>query len=295
MKTKRNALGRGLSAILESPATDITSRDISGDYVAGAIASISIDKIEANPFQPRNRIEAETLVELSESIREQGVIQPLTVRKLGYDKYQLISGERRLRAAKMAGLTDIPCFIRVANDQQMLELALIENIHREDLNALDIAISFQRLVEECSLTQEKLSERVGKNRSTIANYIRLLKLPPDIQVALRDNIVSMGHARALINIEDPAIQLRLLKEIIKNSLSVRQVEQRVKKIGQAPLPARQATSSLLTEAHQAFLHRLNDRYGAKTQIVKSPRGGGKLIISFGSEDALTRFIESYGS
>ena len=196
------ALGRGLDKILGSPETDITSKDISGDFVAGAIAEIEINQIETNPFQPRTEFDETALRELAQSIKEQGVIQPVTVRKLGYNKYQLISGERRLRASKMAGLNKIPAFIRVANDEQMLELALIENIHRENLNAIEVAISYQRLIDECSLTQEEVSEKVGKSRSAVANFLRLLKLPPEVQLAIRDGHISMGHARALININD---------------------------------------------------------------------------------------------
>ena len=217
-----------MSAILESPETDITSKDISGNYVVGAIANLAIDKIEANPFQPRDRFEEEALKELSDSIREQGIIQPVTVRKLGYDKYQLISGERRYKASKLAGLEEIPCYIRVANDEQMLELALIENIHRQDLNSMEIAISYKRLLEECQITQEKLSERIGKNRTTITNYIRLLKLPPKVQLALRNDQISMGHARAIINLDDEHKQNKIVDEIIKNGLSVRDVEQLAK-------------------------------------------------------------------
>ncbi len=183
-KHKKKALGRGLDAILSSPETDITSTDISGGFVAGAIAEIAISKIEVNPFQPRTDFDQMELRELAESIKVQGVIQPVTVRKLGFDKYQLIAGERRLRASQMAGLEQIPAFIRVANDEQMLELALIENIHRKDLNAIEVAISYKRLIEECDLTQEKLSDRLGRNRSTITNYLRLLKLPPKVQIAL---------------------------------------------------------------------------------------------------------------
>ena len=178
MKAKKKALGRGLDAILQSPETDITSKDISGNYVVGAIADIDLNKIESNPFQPRTEFDDESIIELARSIAEQGIIQPITIRKLGYDKYQLISGERRFRAAKLAGLEDIPSYIRVANDEQMLEMALVENIHRKNLNAMEIAISYQRLIEECELTQEKLSENVGKDRTTVSNYIRLLKLPP---------------------------------------------------------------------------------------------------------------------
>lgn len=222
---KKRGLGRGLDAILESPETDITSRDISGDYVAGAVAEIDINLIEANPFQPRIEFDEEALAELAQSIKEQGIIQPITVRKLGYNRYQLISGERRLRASKLAGLSKIPAFIRIANDEQMLELALIENIHRENLNAIEVAISYQRLIDECSLTQEQLSERVGKSRSAIANFLRLLKLPAEIQIALRDGHISMAHARALINVEDKESQLRILQQIIEDDLSVRQTEE----------------------------------------------------------------------
>src|ERR1035437_5953510 len=200
---KKRALGRGLSAILESPETDITSKDISGEFVAGAIANIQINLIETNPFQPRDQFEEDRLKELSASIKEQGIIQPITVRKLGYDRYQLISGERRLRASKLAGLHEIPAYIRIANDQQMLELALVENIQREQLNSIEVAISFQRLLDECNLTQEQLSDKLGKNRTTISNFIRLLKLAPEVQVIIRDGQISMGHARALISIEDP--------------------------------------------------------------------------------------------
>ena len=188
MKAKKKALGRGLDAILQSPETDITSSDISGNYVVGAIANLEIEKIETNPFQPRTEFNTLAIEELAKSIQEQGIIQPITVRKLGYDKYQLISGERRFRAAKLVGLKQIPTFIRVANDEQMLELALVENIHREDLNSIEIAISYQRLIEECQLTQEQLSDKIGKNRATISNYIRLLKLPAEVQIALKENI-----------------------------------------------------------------------------------------------------------
>ena len=191
----RRALGRGLDAILQSPETDITSKDISGDFVAGAIAEIDINLIETNPFQPRTEFDETALKELAQSIKEQGVVQPVTVRKLGYNKYQLISGERRLRASKMAGLAKIPVFIRVANDEQMLELALIENIHRENLNAIEVAISYQRLIDECNMTQEEVSDKVGKSRSAVANFLRLLKLPAEVQIAIRDGHITMGHAR----------------------------------------------------------------------------------------------------
>jgi len=235
MNSKKKALGRGLSAILESPETDITSTDISGNFVAGAVASIPIQQIETNPFQPRVDFEQEALQELSDSIREQGIIQPLTVRKMGYDRYQLISGERRLRASQLAGLTEVPCYIRIANDQQVLEMALVENIQRENLNALEIAFSYQRLLEECELTQEELSQRVGKNRSTVTNYLRLLKLPAEVQVCIRDGKISMGHARALLSIEDETAQVSIVHQIIENDLSVRDVEEKVRNYNK-PVP-----------------------------------------------------------
>ncbi|MFU8844925.1 MAG: ParB/RepB/Spo0J family partition protein [Bacteroidales bacterium] len=290
MKTKRSALGRGLSAILESPETDITSKDISGNYVVGAVASIGIDKIEANPFQPRDSFEEISLQELANSIKKQGIIQPVTVRKLGYDKYQLISGERRLKAAKLAGLDDIPCFIRVANDQQMLELALIENIHRKDLNAMEIAISYQRLMEECRLTQEKLSEQIGKDRTTITNYLRLLKLPPEVQIAVREEKISMGHARAIINVDNPVHQLSLLEQIIRKKLSVRDVERLVK---EGLLTGRQndtPQSKPLEEKHLIAKEILAVRFKLPVEITKNNKGKGKIVIPFTSETEFDRII-----
>lgn len=288
MNSKKRALGRGLSAILESPETDITSKDISGEYVAGAIAEISINRIETNPFQPRDSFEEEALRELADSIAEQGIIQPVSVRKLGYDRYQLISGERRLRAAMMAGLERIPAYIRIANDQQMLELALVENIQREDLNPLVIAISFQRLIEECRLTQEQLSDRVGKSRSNIANYIRLLKLPAEIQIALRDNKISMGHARAMINISDPAYQITLLHKTLEEGLSVRQVEdltrEMINKTQEKSRPLQIAIPETLIKLKNTLLQRLN----TPVRIKMNNKGRGQIVIEFGNEQDLER-------
>ena len=221
MQGKKKALGRGLSALLENPETDITSRELSSDHVIGAIAQIEIALIEPNPFQPRVHFDKEELADLALSIQQQGIIQPVTVRKIGIDRYQLISGERRLKAARVAGLTEVPAYIRVANDEQMLEMALVENIQREDLNPLEVAISFQRLLDECQIRQEDLSVKVGKDRSTISNYIRLLRLPAEIQGAIRDNRITMGHARALITIDDPEKQVILLGKILDRKLSVR--------------------------------------------------------------------------
>lgn len=289
MKTKKKALGRGLDAILQSPETDITSKDISGNYVVGAIANINIDKIEANPFQPRDHFDHELLEELAASIKRQGIIQPITVRKLGYEKYQLISGERRLRAAKSAGISDIPCYIRVANDEQMLEMALIENIHRKDLNAIEIAISYQRLIEECQLTHEKLSDRISKNRSTITNYLRLLKLPAEVQLALRDNKISMGHARAIINIIDQESQLRILRKIISSDLSVRQVEELVRKLntdGQTGKPV----VVELPEFFRSSADELKNKLGTGVNIRRNNNGKGQIVITFESDQDFSRIL-----
>ena len=289
MKTKKKALGRGLDAILQSPETDITSKDISGNYVVGAIANIAIEKIEANPFQPRDQFNDELIEELAASIKKQGIIQPITVRKLGYDKYQLISGERRIRASKVAGISKVPCYIRVANDEQMLEMALIENIHRKDLNAIEIAISYQRLIEECELTHEKLSEQISKNRSTITNYLRLLKLPAEIQLALRDDKISMGHARALINISDPEAQLGILTKIIARDLSVRQVEELVRKLNAQPQDIRKDPLEL-PEFFSSSAVGLRDKLGTNVNIRRNNNGKGHIVISFESDQDFSRIL-----
>ncbi|RLD76743.1 MAG: chromosome partitioning protein ParB [Bacteroidetes bacterium] len=289
MKTKKKALGRGLDAILQSPETDITSKDISGNYVVGAIANIAVEKIVSNPFQPRDQFDDELLKELAVSIEKQGIIQPITVRKLGYDKYQLISGERRLRASKVAGISEVPCYIRVANDEQMLEMALVENIHRKDLNAIEIAISYQRLIEECELTHEKLSERISKNRSTITNYLRLLKLPAEIQLALRDDKISMGHARALINVTDPEIQLGILKKIIARDLSVRQVEELVRNFQVLP-PVTKKDPVELPEFFNSTAVELRDKLGTNVNIRRNNNGKGQIVISFESDQDFSRIL-----
>ncbi len=282
---KKRGLGRGLDAILQSPETDITSADISGNYVAGAIAQIEIDKIETNPFQPRTDFDESALGELAESIKNQGVIQPVTVRKMGYDKYQLISGERRLRASKLAGLKTIPVFIRVANDEQMLEMALIENIHRENLNAIEVAISYQRLLEECKLTQDQLSEKVGKDRSTVANFLRLLKLPAEIQIAIRDGYITMGHARALVNINDRAKQLIILKRIIDEDLSVRQVELLVRQ-----KPAKKQ-KSILPESYKIQADTLSKALNMGVKVSRDSKGKGSLTISFKNDEEFERLLD----
>jgi ParB family chromosome partitioning protein len=289
MKTKKKALGRGLDAILQSPETDITSKDISGNYVVGAIANIDIQKIEANPFQPRDHFDNELIEELAASIKRQGIIQPITVRKLGYEKYQLISGERRLRASKSVGINEIPCYIRVANDEQMLEMALIENIHRKDLNAIEIAISYQRLIEECQLTHEKLSDRVSKNRSTITNYLRLLKLPAEVQLAMRDNKISMGHARAIINIIDQEVQLQILKKIISNDLSVRQVEELVRKMS-TDQPRGKTEVVSLPPYFSDSANQLKIKFDTGISIRRNNNGKGQIVISFESDQDFSRIL-----
>ena len=289
-KNKR-ALGRGLDAILQSPETDITSKDISGNYVAGAIAEIDIDLIETNPFQPRTEFDETALRELAQSIKEQGVIQPVTVRKLGYNKYQLISGERRLRASKMAGLKQIPVFIRVANDEQMLELALIENIHRENLNAIEVAISYQRLIDECNMTQEEVSEKVGKSRSAVANFLRLLKLPAEVQIAIRDGHISMGHARALINISDKEQQLKLLQQIIEDEMNVRQTEELADKAKNSGKERKQ--TNFIPEHFKSKIKTLSQTLNTKVKVKRNVKGQGSVVIDFKDEAEFDRIMELF--
>ncbi len=293
---KRPALGKGLSALLESSATDITSKDLTDASVLGSVALLPIDSIEANPFNPRTHFEETALKELSNSIEQHGIIQPLTVRKLGRNKYQLISGERRFKASKMAGLKEIPAYIRVANDQTMLEMALVENIQREDLNAIEVALSYQRLIDECQLTQEELASKIAKSRTSITNHLRLLKLPPVIQLAVRENEISMGHARALVSAGDEEIQIHLFERIIAERLSVRDVEAILR--GENNL--KQASSAKakkveLSQNQQQFAHQLSEKIAAKVQINKLPKGNGKLIINFNSDVDLNRIIELLNS
>ncbi len=289
-KGKKKALGRGLEAILQSPETDITSVDISGSYVAGAIAELDISKIETNPFQPRSNFDELLLKELADSIIAQGVIQPITVRKLGFEKYQLIAGERRLRASQLAGFDRIPAFIRVANDEQMLELALIENIHRQDLNAVEVAISFARLIDECKLTQEKLSERLGKSRSSISNFLRLLKLPPEIQIALRDDVISMGHARALITLKEEETQIKLLKKIITENLNVRQVEELVRQLNSSKKTVKSSSKVSLPTKYIQTPAELSLKFSSKVSLKRSNNGKGSIVISFNNDDDLDRIL-----
>lgn len=293
MSKKRNtqALGRGLDAILKSPETDITANDISGNFVAGAIANVEIAKIEANPFQPRTDFDEMMLRELSDSIKAQGIIQPVTIRKLGYDKYQLIAGERRFRASKMAGLETIPAFIRVADDEQMLEMALVENVHRQDLNAIEVAISYQRLMDELNLSHEQLSEKVGKNRSTITNFIRLLKLPPIVQISLRDGHISMGHARALLSLDNETQQNRVLQLIIRKGMSVRQVEALVRDIVNSPAQKKEAHSNnKIPDKYRHIPGELSKIYGTKVNFKRNNNGKGNFVINFNNDDELEHIL-----
>ncbi|WP_109300409.1 ParB/RepB/Spo0J family partition protein [Aquimarina sp. AU474] len=289
--TKKQALGRGLSALLKDPDNDIKSvEDKNADKVVGNIIELELGSIDVNPFQPRTSFNDETLRELATSIKEVGVIQPITVRKLDFDNYQLVSGERRFRASKLAGLKTIPAYIRIANDQESLTMALVENIQRQDLDPIEIALSYQRLIDEISLTQEQLSDRVGKKRSTIANYLRLLKLDPIVQTGMRDGFISMGHGRALINITDQQQQLDIYEKIIGKSLSVRDTEKFVRSLNapesdENPSPNR---AGQLPKHIAKGVKDFSEYFGAKIDVKVSGKGSGKLIIPFSSEEDFKR-------
>lgn len=290
--TKKQALGRGLSALLKDPENDIKSvEDKNADKVVGNIIELELDSIDVNPFQPRTSFNDETLRELATSIKEIGVIQPITVRKLDFNNYQLVSGERRYRASKLVGLKTIPAYIRIANDQESLTMALVENIQRQDLDPIEIALSYQRLIDEINLTQEQLSDRVGKKRSTISNYLRLLKLDPIVQTGMRDGFISMGHGRALINIEDQQQQLDIYESIIGKSLSVRDTENLVRSINnktEAPSTKKGAANNPLPHHISKGIKEFSDYFGAKIDVKVSNKGSGKLIIPFSSEEDFKR-------
>lgn len=288
--TKKQALGRGLSALLKDPDNDIKSvKDKNADKVVGNIVELELDFIEVNPFQPRTSFNEESLRELASSIRELGVIQPITVRKLGFNSYQLVSGERRFRASKLIGLTSIPAYIRIANDQESLEMALVENIQRQDLDPIEIALSYQRLIEEIQVTQEELSDRVGKNRSTIANYLRLLKLDPIIQTGMRDGFISMGHGRALISVEDVDDQLDIYEKILSKKLSVRDTEALVrgtKSPESAKTPAKKALPTYANKARRE----LSTILDTKIAIKVSTSGKGQFVVPFTNKDDFERIL-----
>ena len=291
---KKPALGRGLSALLENHKTDITTKQLGENApIVGSVSMIKIKNIETNPFQPRTNFEEIALQELSDSIKHHGIIQPLTLRKLGYDKYQLISGERRFRASQMSGLLEVPAYIRVADDQAMLEMALVENIQREDLDPMEVAMSYKRLIDECNLTQEALSEKVGKQRSTVTNFLRLLKLPAPIQKAIRDREITMGHAKALINIDNEDRQLAIFALALEEELSVRQIEalargEKLKftsKVTRAQKPLSMEDKEIqkkLTEVFKrSFSYKRNGQSGSLTLTFKNDKELTKILYLLG--------------
>jgi ParB family transcriptional regulator, chromosome partitioning protein len=294
---KRVGLGRGLGALLQDSdsVNNTTPRQPQERpnrlEVMSSMNEINIEWIETNPYQPRTHFDEEALNELADSIRIQGIIQPITVRQIGQDKFQLISGERRLQASKRAGLLRIPAYVRTANDQQMLELALIENIQRENLNSIEIALSYQRLMMECSLKQEELGERVGKNRTTVNNYIRLLKLPDVIQVALRDNKISMGHARAIININDREHQLSIFKKTLAEDWSVRKVEETVRALSNSNLTAEAGkTIGGIKQEIRSLQYRLSAYFGSKVTVKADEKGKGEIKIPFTTQEELDKIL-----
>lgn len=291
---KKTGLGRGLSALLDdTEVVQNTRQQVSNEGASlGTISHVKISQVEVNPFQPRSDFAPETLQELADSIKLQGLIQPITVRRIGHNAYQLISGERRLRASKLAGLSEIPAYIRTANDQQMLEMALIENIQRENLNAIEVALSFQRMIEECSLKQEELGDRVSKSRSTVTNYLRLLKLPPTIQASIRDSEITMGHARALISVEDVEKQLYIHREIIKDGLSVRRVEELVRELQKNNNKVKTSGKpKVMSFQFQKIQDDLASKFGTRVKLKVQDRGTGAIEIPFMSEDDLNRILE----
>ena len=283
---KKQALGRGLSALLQDPTNDINSvNDKNADQVIGSVIDLELDRIEVNPFQPRTQFNDEALKQLASSIKELGIIQPITVRKMDYNHYQLVSGERRYRAAKLIGLSAVPAFVRLANDQESLEMALVENIQRQDLDPIEVALSYQRLIDEINITQEALSERVGKKRSTITNYLRLLKLDPIIQTGMRDGFLSMGHGRALLAVEDRDSQLKVYERIIKGDLSVRKTEAIVKAL-------KNRVVSKTSPHKPVFIQEAIEDFGtyfeSKVTISYKEDGKGVIHIPFDSQQDFSR-------
>ena len=303
-KDRKFGLGRGLGALLsDSPdvsrersqtnTNENSSVTDNPSAALGAISHVKVNQVEVNPFQPRFEFDETALKELSESIRLQGLIQPITVRQMGQNSYQLISGERRLRASKLAGITEIPAYIRTADDQQMLEMALIENIQRENLNAIEVALSFQRMIDECNINQEELGDRVSKNRSTVTNYLRLLKLPPTIQAAIRDNRISMGHARALINVANADAHLFIFQEILDKDLSVRKVEEMVRQMknGITKPEGKDRKPEAISFQYQKIQDDLSSKFATKIKMKVASGGKGSIEIPFLSDDDLSRILE----
>ncbi|MCD8529167.1 MAG: ParB/RepB/Spo0J family partition protein [Chitinophagales bacterium] len=292
-KSRNNeALGKGIRALLNT-IDDEAVKSVKGKTQyeqMGSVVKIPLQQIEVNPFQPRVEFNEEALQDLAESIKVHGVVQPITVRKLDDKKFQLIAGERRLRASKLAGLNDIPAYVRTANDQESLEIALIENIQREDLNALEIALNYQRLLDECNLTHEDLSQRLGKSRTAVTNYLRLLKLPPDIQSGLKSKAISMGHARALAGVDDVVMQLYIFKEIVGKELSVRQTESMIKDASSKPKSKAASTSKKLPFAYQKLQDQIAGALSTKVNLKPKSNGSGEINIYFHNEDDLERIL-----
>ncbi|AUC14487.1 chromosome partitioning protein ParB [Tenacibaculum sp. SZ-18] len=286
--TRKQALGRGLSALLKETAEVNSASDENADKVVGSIIEIDLNLIEVNPFQPRTYFDEEALNELAASIRELGVIQPITVRKLSEEKFQLVSGERRFRASKLIGNTTVPAYIRIANDQEMLEMALVENIQRKNLDPIEVALSYQRLIDEIKLTQEQLSVRVGKKRSTVTNYLRLLKLDPIIQTGMRDGFISMGHGRALINIESEKDQIDIYEKILRDKLSVRQTEDLVRALKTGVEKKSEVKKSTLPSEISSSLKSFSEFFSAKIDVSVNNKGKGKISIPFDSIEDFNR-------
>ncbi|MFN8309141.1 MAG: ParB/RepB/Spo0J family partition protein [Chitinophagales bacterium] len=289
---KKTVLGRGLGALLTDDKSGSTKQQVGASSIAnqaGVVIYVPLSQVEVNPFQPRSTFEQESLEELADSIRIHGVIQPITVRKVENNKYQLIAGERRLRASKIAGKNEIPAYVRSSSDQESIEIALIENIQREDLNPLEIAINFKRLMDECEITQDKLAERVGKNRSTVTNFLRLLRLPPDIQAALKEGRISMGHAKALLAIDHLPTLLSSFKETLEKNLSVRQTEEMVRNLSDKP---KRSEKTVQRSESDVFLRKMQDTIGSalatRVQIIRTREGKGEIAIKFYSDEDLER-------
>jgi len=284
---KKSALGRGLGALIDD-RDDVQTRPSHQEHELSN--EIELSKIEVNPFQPRTQFDEDALNELAKSIKEIGIVQPITVRKLNSNSFQLIAGERRFRASKIAGLTKIPAYVRLAEDDKMLEMALVENIQREDLDSIEVAISYQRLIDECDLTQESLSDRVGKKRSTISNYLRLLKLPAEIQKGIREKLILMGHARALVNVESMESQLSIFKMAVDQELSVRKIEELVREANNGSPVKEKARPTRLAEEYESLKEHLSKHFDSKIDLKRNDKGKGKIIIPFKSDDDLERIL-----
>ena len=290
MGSKKSALGKGLGALLENAKTDITSNSNNPiQNQAGLISRINISNITPNPFQPRIDFEKNSLIELSNSIKEHGIIQPITVRKIGKDNFQIISGERRYQASKIANINEIPCYIRIANDEEMLEMAIVENIQRKDLNSIEIGLSYQRLIEECNLTHEQLSNKVSKNRSTITNFLRLLKLPIVIQKALRDSTITMGHARALLSFNSEKEILQAYNKILSENLSVRLTE----KMSTIYKENKKTKKGILNRYEKRMENNISFQFKSKVKIKKKLNGSGQVLISFKNQEHLAKILDNF--